>query len=444
VTVAALRSGLYVIPINWHLSPDEAEYIVNDCGASAVVISAGLPELAGQLRLALGDPDRRLLVGGSLDGFGDYEAALAAQPADPIADEAAGSWMLYSSGTTGKPKGIKPANVGGPLGGPTAFVGLVRVVYGFAEGDVYLSPAPLYHAAPAGWTDAALRLGGTAVILERFDPIETLRAIAKYSVTHVQFVPTHLIRLLKLAEDERRRFDLSSLRYVVHAAAPCPPQVKRDTIEWLGPIVYEYYSGSEGVGFCAIDSTEWLAHPGSVGRSLLGPVHIVGEDGVEVPTGQPGQVWFDTPAKFEYHGDPGKTAQAFNDRGWSTLGDIGMVDDEGYLYITDRVTNMVISGGVNIYPREIEDVLVGHPDVVDVAVVGVPDPDLGEAVRAVVEPSPQRGASPALAAELIEYCRGHLSAFKCPRSVVFLDELPRLPTGKLAKRMLPASVLTAD
>ncbi len=444
ITTAAMRSGLFVTPINFHLAAGEAEYIVNDCGASVVIASAALSELTGRLGLATADPGRRLLIGGSPDDPNSYERALAAQPTHPIADQSEGSWMFYSSGTTGRPKGIKPAAVGGPLGAPSSFVGMVKVLFGFAESDVYLSPAPLYHAAPAGWTDAVLRLGGTAVILERFDPVETLRAIEKYSVTHAQFVPTHLVRLLKLPADQREQFDLSSLRVVVHAAAPCPPQVKRDVLDWLGPVVYEYYSGSEGVGFCVIGPQEWLEHPGSVGRSLRGAVHITSEDGTELEPGETGQIWFDSGSRFTYHGDPAKTAEAFNQRGWSTLGDIGKVDEEGYLYLTDRVSNMVISGGVNIYPREIEDVLIGHPDVADVAVVGVADPDLGEAIRAIVEPAPGRAASPAFAAELMDYCRASLSSFKCPKSVVFLDELPRLLTGKIAKRMLPASALSTD
>jgi long-chain acyl-CoA synthetase len=442
VTGAALRSGLYVTPINWHLSAGEAEFIATDCGASVIIASAALLSVSNGF--AEGSPERRLIVGGRADGFAGYEQALASRPTYPVAQECEGSWMFYSSGTTGKPKGIKPPTVGGALGAPSAFTGLLKGLYAFGEDGVYLSPAPLYHAAPAGWTNGVHRLGGTAVIMDRFDPIETLRAIEKYRVTHVQFVPTHLIRLLKLDEGEREQFDLSSLRYVVHAAAPCPPEVKRAAIEWLGPIVYEYYSGSEGVGFCAIGSEEWLAHPGSVGRSFLGAAHIVGETGQELAVGETGQIWFETPARFEYHGDPVKTAAAFNAKGWSSLGDVGMLDGEGYLYITDRATNMVISGGVNIYPREIEDVLVGHPAVVDVVVVGIPDDDLGEAVRAVVQVSPEMTTSPELEQELIDFCISRLSKFKCPKSVVFLDELPRLPTGKLAKRLLPASALAAN
>jgi acyl-CoA synthetase (AMP-forming)/AMP-acid ligase II len=303
-----------------------------------------------------------------------------------------------------------------------------------------LSPAPLYHAAPSGWTSAVHRLGGTVVTMKRFDAEEFLAAIERHRVTLTQVVPTHLVRLLKLPEEVRNRYDLSSLQILVHAAAPCPPDVKRACIEWLGPIVYEYYSGSEGVCFCTITSEEWLAHPGSVGRSLLGAVHIVDELGEEVPTRTEGQVWFETPAKFEYYGDPDKTAAAFDRRGWSTLGEMGWVDEEGYVYLTDRVSNMIISGGVNIYPREVEDALVLHPGVTDVAVIGIPDPEMGEAVRAIVQPASPPADPDAFAEELMAFCRERIAHFKCPRSVVFVDELPRLATGKIARRLLPAEV----
>ena len=345
--------------------------------------------------------------------------------------------MFYSSGTTGRPKGIKPPVVGGPLGEPSTFGMLLGGLYSYGESSIYLSPAPLYHAAPAGWTTAVHRLGGTTVVMDRFDPVEALALIEQYRVTHVQFVPTHLVRMLKLAPEERERFDLSSLEVVVHAAAPCPVEVKRATIEWLGPIVHEYYSGSEGVGFCAIGPEEWLAHPGSVGRSLLGPVHIVGSDGEELPPGQEGAVYFVPKGRFEYHNDPDKTAAAFDDRGWGTLGDIGWVDEEGYLYLTDRASNMIITGGVNVYPREVEDVLVVHPAVADVAVIGIDHPDLGETVRAVVQANDPAAAGDDLEAELIAACRERIAHFKCPTSVYFVDELPRLPSGKVAKRLLP-------
>ena len=443
VAWGALRMGLYVTPINWHLSAGEAAYIVDDCQAAALVASADLAAVVDRLAGLPSAPGRRLAVGGTIAGFDDYEQALAAQPARPVADQCEGSWMLYSSGTTGQPKGIKPPRVGGELGGPSGFVALASGLYGIGEGSVYLSPAPLYHAAPAGWTNAVHRLGGTVVLMERFEPRATLELIEAHRVTHVQFVPTHLIRLLKLPAETSDAFDLSSLQVVVHAAAPCPPEVKRAALEWLGPIVYEYYSGSEGVGFCAIGPQEWLSHPGSVGRSLLGAAHITDADGVELGPNQVGQVWFETPTRFEYHGDADKTAEAFDDRGWGSLGDMGRLDDEGYLYLTDRVSNMIISGGVNLYPREVEDVLVMHDRVVDVAVVGVPDPDMGEAVRAVVQATGTPEDPAALERELIDFCRAHLAGFKCPRSVVFVESLPRLPTGKLAKRLLPPTVFAA-
>ncbi len=440
VAWGALRMGLYVTPINWHLSAEEAAYIVADCGASALVASADLGDVVDRLGDVVPGPGRRLAVGGPVVGFEDYEDALGAQPAEPVAAECEGTWMLYSSGTTGKPKGIKPPRVGGELGGPSSFVALASGLYGIGEGSVYLSPAPLYHAAPAGWTNAVQRLGGTVVLMDRFDPVATLEAIEAHRVTHVQFVPTHLIRLLKLPASTREAYDLSSLQMVIHAAAPCPPEVKRAAIEWLGPIVHEYYSGSEGVGFCAIGPDEWLAHPGSVGRSLLGTAHVTDADGNELGTGEVGQVWFETPNRFEYHGDAVKTASAFDHRGWSSLGDMGRIDEEGYLYLTDRVSNMIISGGVNIYPREIEDVLIGHEQVADVAVIGVADPDMGEAVRAVVQPSSPPEDPAALSNQLIEYCQANLARFKCPRSVLFVESLPRLPTGKLAKRLLPGEL----
>ena len=442
VVWGALRIGLHVTPINWHLSADEAAYIVDDCGASVLVASAALGDVVGNLA----DEGRalagRVAVGGPLPGFADYDELLAARPATRPPDECEGNWMFYSSGTTGRPKGVKPPTVGGPLGGASSFTMLVQGLYGAGEDSVYLSPAPLYHAAPAGWTNAFHRLGATTVVMERFDPVEVLELIERHRVTHVQFVPTHLVRLMKLPAQVRARYDLSSLQVVVHAAAPCPPDVKRAAIEWLGPIVHEYYSGSEGVGFCAIGPDEWLAHPGSVGRSLLGAVHIVGPDGDELPAGREGQVWFESPSRFEYHGDPAKTAAAFDERGWSTLGDIGRIDDDGYLYLTDRVSNMIISGGVNVYPREVEDVLVLHPAVADVAVIGVPHPDMGEAVRAVVQLADAEGADgdDVLAGELIAFCRQRIAHFKCPTSVVFVDALPRLPSGKLAKRLLPDEV----
>jgi long-chain acyl-CoA synthetase len=438
----ALRAGLLVTPINWHLSADEAAYIVDDCDATLLFASAASGDVVR--KVSPGSVVSRFAVGGALDGFEDLETALAGQPTDPIADESEGNWMFYSSGTTGRPKGIRPTSVGSELGSQTGFTALVAGLYGGSEQTRYLSPAPLYHAAPAGWTNAVHRLGGTVVQMERFDAEQFLALVEQHRITLAQVVPTHLVRMLKLPDSVRAKYDTSSLEVVVHAAAPCPVDVKRQAIEWLGPIVHEYYSGSEGAGFCAIGPQEWLEHPGSVGRSLLGAAHILDPDGRELPAGSEGQVWFEGPNRFEYHGDPERTAAAYDPRGWSTFGDVGRVDSDGYLYLTDRVSNMIISGGVNIYPREIEDALITHPAVVDVAVIGVQDPEMGEAVRAVVQPVRMPHDPAALEAELIDYCAERIARFKRPRSVVFLAELPRLTTGKVARRLLPLQVWTPE
>ncbi|ADP83053.1 AMP-binding protein [Pseudofrankia inefficax] len=439
ITWAGLRAGLLVTPINWHLSGAEARYIVEDCGADALIASASCADVVAELAGA--GPKIRLSVGGPIEGFEPYEQVAAGYPSTPIDDEADGAWMFYSSGTTGRPKGIKPPEVGGPLGTPMGFTAMVRFLFGGDENTRYLSPAPLYHAAPSGWTNAMHRIGATVVLTERFEPVDFLETIERHRVTMAQVVPTHLVRLLKLPEQERARHDLSSLKTLVHAAAPCPVDVKRAVLEWLGPIVYEYYAGSEGVGFCFIGPEEWLAHPGSVGRSMQGKVHIVDEAGEELPAGADGRVFFEAARRFEYHGDAEKTASVFDDRGWATYGEIGHVDADGYLYLTDRATNMIVSGGVNIYPRELEDVLVRHPRVADVVVIGVPDAEMGESVRAVVQPASPPADPAALETELIAYAREHLARFKAPRSVRFLDEFPRLPTGKVARRLLPPDVL---
>jgi long-chain acyl-CoA synthetase len=441
---AALRSGLYVTPINWHLTAEEAMFIATDCGADALVAGAALALVIDAQGDGLERIRVRLAVGGHVPGFERYEEAVAGRALEPDPDPCEGQWMFYSSGTTGRPKGIVPGPVGAPMGTKSSFTTLLTGLYGFTGDTVYLSPAPLYHAAPAGWTTGTQRLGGTVVVMEQFDPEGLLAAIERHRVTHMQVVPTHLVRLLKLPAEVRERYDLSSLQMVVHAAAPCPVEVKRAAIEWLGPIVHEFYAGSEGNGYCAIGPQEWLERPGSVGRSLLGTVHVLGPAGDELPVGQEGQIWFESPRRFEYHGDPAKTASVWDDeRGWSTIGDIGKLDEDGYLYLTDRASNMIISGGVNIYPQEIEDLLLGHPSVLDAAVIGTPDPEMGEQVTAFVQPNPAVVAPgsadiEALPDELIAYCRERFAHYKCPRAVVVVEELPRLPTGKLLKRLLKA------
>jgi acyl-CoA synthetase (AMP-forming)/AMP-acid ligase II len=433
----AQRAGLYTTPINWHLKPEEAGYIVEDCSATALVTSAALGEVAKELEPYLGKVSIRLMIDGTGGAFDSYEEAIARFPAEALDDEVEGTFMFYSSGTTGRPKGIKPPYTPVPFGsGGSALIMLIQHVYGFSSETVYLCPAPLYHAAPRGWSSVAQRLGGTVVLMEKFDARRALELIDQHHVTHAQFVPTHFIRMLKLSEEERKAHDLSSLRMVVHAAAPCPVEVKQEMIDWWGPIIYEYYAGSEGNGFCALSSEQWLEHRGSVGVPMLGTIHILDDDGEELPTGEAGQVWFESDLRFEYHNDPEKTAAAFNDRGWSSLGDIGYLDADGYLYLTDRASHMIISGGVNIYPQEVENELAMHPAIVDVAVIGVPHAEMGEEVKAVVIPAEGAVPGPELEAELIAHCRSRLAHYKCPVSVDFVDELPRLPTGKLLKREL--------
>jgi long-chain acyl-CoA synthetase len=432
----ALRAGLLLVPVNWHLSPAEALYIARDSGARALISSGTLAALASELAAASPALATRLVTGGPVDGFEDYDAALSASSTERPAAEVSGHVMFYSSGTTGRPKGIRRNEPPAAFGSEQLLEALLAGLYGFSTETVYLCTGPLYHAAPLGWSLGAQALGGQVVVMPRFDPEACLAMIEKFRVTHVQFVPTMFVRLLKLPPEVRARYDLSSLRTVVHAAAPCPPDVKRAMIEWFGPIIEEYYAASEGNCYFAIGSADWLAHPGSVGRPLLGTPHVLGDDGAEVPAGQVGQIWIEGPSAFTYHNDAGKTAGAYNDRGWSTLGDLGHVDADGYLYLSDRRTDLIITGGVNVYPREIEEALAMHPAVADVAVIGLPEPEMGEEIRAVVQPAAGVAGSPELAAELIEHCAERLARFKRPRRVDFVTDLPRLPSGKILRRLV--------
>jgi long-chain acyl-CoA synthetase len=434
VAWGAQRAGTLWTPVNWHLTEDEAAYVVEDCGARVLFASEGTADLAARIVARTPGLEAAYVAGGVRDGLRDYTAARDSAPGDEDRTEVEGSYFFYSSGTTGTPKGINPHHAFPPFGTGLPIDHVMATSFGFGPDSVYLCPAPLYHAAPIGWSMGAGRNGGTVVLMEKFDALECLRAIEKHRVTHVQFVPTHFVRMLKLPEEERRKFDLSSLRVVVHAAAPCPVEVKRQMIDWLGPKILEFYAGSEGAGMTVITAADWLSHPGSVGKPTRGTLHIVGEDGAELPTGEVGQVFFEGAGSFEYYNDPEKTAGAFNDRGWVTLGDLGHVDDEGYLYLDDRRTDLIISGGVNVYPAEVEDALVLHPAVADVAVIGVPDDEMGSAVKAVVQPASNRQPSPELAEELLAHCRTALAGFKRPRSIEFVEELPRLPTGKLLRR----------
>jgi len=438
VVWAALRSGLYVTTINSYLTVPEVAYIANDCEAKALVTSGAKAEVAGGL---VGENDIpnvhvRLMVDGTIPRFDSYEDALAATSAEPLDDETMGAAMLYSSGTTGRPKGVKrPLPSYKPSDPDPAVLG-GKVVYGWGEDTIYLSPAPMYHAAPLAFSVNVQRFGGTVVIMEHFDAAEAIELIERHRITHSQWVPTMFVRMLKLPDEVRLPHDLSSHRVAIHAAAPCPVEVKRRMIEWWGPILLEYYAGTEGNGATFIASEDWLQHPGSVGRVAIGQLHIVDEEGNDLPPNTEGTIYFSGAGQFEYHNAPEKTEGSRLSGGRSTLGDVGYVDDDGYLFLTDRKAYMIISGGVNIYPREIEDVIVTHPKVADVAVFGIPDDDFGEQVKAVVQPIDGVEPSDELARDITAYARERLAGFKVPRSIDFEAELPRLPTGKLYKRIL--------
>ena len=439
---AAQRSGLFFTCINSHFNADEAAYILDDCDAQVLVISDTLRDIAAELvdkmpgvkiRLMCGDPAKLVT------GYEQFETVRDRYPAEPLAEELEGTRMLYSSGTTGRPKGVKYKITRQPIGEQPLEMGMMTTVWRMNADSIYLSPAPLYHSAPLFYCMSTMRLGGTAIVMEHFDPEDALAAIEKYHVTHSQWVPTMFVRMLKLPEATRNKYDVSGQQVVIHAAAPCSVETKRKMIEWWGPVIDEYYAATEGTGATFINSADWLAHPGSVGRSMLGPLHILDEDGNEQPVGEVGTVWFEPPPNrpgFEYHKDEAKTRDSFNEKGWSTVGDMGYLDAEGYLYLTDRRTFMIVSGGVNIYPQEAENLLIEHAKVYDVAVFGIPDPEMGERVHGVVQPVDWNEAGPALEGELLAYCREHLAHYKCPKAIDFERELPREPTGKLYKRLL--------
>ena len=432
-----LRSGMYLTCINRYLTPDEAAYIIDDSTSQVLFASSELAQSEALPALIPSCP-HRYSVGADIAGFDNAAQAIATMPTTPIADQRAGDTMLYSSGTTGRPKGIKRPLTGNHVGDGLPGVE-VNNPYGMNADTVYLSPAPLYHAAPFGFCTRTLALGGTVVMMRSFDPEESLRHIQRYSITHSQWVPTMFIRMLKLDDEVRSQYDLSSHQCAIHAAAPCPKEIKHQMMDWWGPILWEYYAGTERNGTTVISPQEWLEHPGSVGRAIASILHICDESGADVPTGEEGMVYFEQPKRsFEYHNAPDKTASATHPihDNWTSLGDVGYVDEEGFLYLTDRKAYMIISGGVNIYPQEIEDALVLHPAVQDVAVFGVPNADFGEEVKAVVELAPGQQPSDAVTDDLMAYAKEHLAGYKVPRSIDFTDALPRLPTGKLYKRLL--------
>ncbi|MDT0203246.1 AMP-binding protein [Nocardioides sp. AE5] len=432
---ACQRSGLRYTAISTRLNATEAAYIATDSDAKVLLVSTGTAEVGAEV-LAKTGITHAFCVDGEAPGFPSLADATRDLPSTRLADEAEGVDMLYSSGTTGAPKGVEADLPLAPLGTPPGVASLLASRWGFDSGTRYLSPAPLYHAAPLRFTMTVHRFGGTAVIMEKFDATRALELIEQHRITHTQMVPTMFVRMLKLPEEVRSAANVSTLSAVVHAAAPCPPEVKRAMIDWFGPVIEEYYSSTENNLFTAITSAEALERPGSVGRALSGTPHVLDDAGDPLPPGQSGTIWSEGGLDFRYHNDPERTREAHNDRGWTTVGDIGYLDEDGYLYLSDRRADLVLSGGVNIYPQEAENVMVLHPLVEDVAVFGVPDPELGEVVKAVVQPAAGVTPGPELEAELMAFCAERLSTYKCPRSIDFRSSLPRHATGKLYKRLL--------
>ena len=440
IVTGASYAGLRYVPLSTRLGTAELSYILRDCGAQLLLCDGEFAAIAAQLRAdGTGQLRHFVSVGDELPGYQPLDQLLQPHPPTALPEERRqGGAMLYSSGTTGQPKGVSFEVAVLPLGTPTAVDRFCRHYFGIDDHAVYLSPAPLYHAAPHGFCTAALDAGATVVLMDRFDAEPFLAAIESHRVTHTQLVPTFFVRLLALDHQRRTAHSLASLQVAVHAAAPCPVEVKRRMIDWWGPVLHEYYGGSERIGLTYCDSTQWLAHPGTVGQSVLGELQICAEDGAVLPPGQDGLVYFAGKVAFNYHNDEAKTRSSRHPMhdNWATYGDIGHVDEDGYLYLTDRAAFTIISGGVNIYPQEAENVLLEHPKVADAAVFGIPDPEMGEQVKAIVQPVHWEEVGAELAAELIAHCRARLAHYKCPRSIDFEAQLPREPTGKLFKRLL--------
>ncbi|MBB1153571.1 MULTISPECIES: acyl-CoA synthetase [Amycolatopsis] len=441
---AAIQTGLYVVVVNWHLVGPEVAYILADSGAKAFLAHERFADVAVAAADEAELPASARFSVGSVSGFRRVEELGAGLGDGRPDNRTAGSPMLYTSGTTGRPKGVKrPLTGADPDQVPAASTWFFGV-FGLQPFDdhVHLCGSPLYHTAVLNFVAISLQLGHAAVLMDRWDAEEMLRLIERHRVTHSHMVPTQFRRLLALPDDVRGKYDLSSLRVMIHGAAPCPLEVKRQMLEWWGPVVTEYYAATEGGG-TVISGEDWLRKPGSVGLPWPGStIRILDDDGNEVPTGETGAVYMKMgDSKFEYHRDKAKTEKA-RVGDLFTLGDVGHLDEDGYLFLHDRKADMIISGGVNIYPAEIEGELVMHPKVADVAVFGIPHEDWGEEIKAVVQPADGVEGSPELTSELLAYAETRLARFKLPKSVDYLPELPRDPNGKLYKRKLRAQYVS--
>lgn len=435
ITIAAERSGLYFTSISTQLTAPEAAYIVKDAGATVLFVSKA--KLALGKDIAQQVPGLKVfLVDGQADDVRDYVTERDAMPVSRIGDESQGAPMLYSSGTTGRPKGVKFPLPDARIDEMDGLTNLAVEWFNYNPDMIYLSPAPMYHTAPLRWSMSVLKVGGTVIVMEKFDAAESLRYIQDEHITHSQWVPTHFVRMLKLPRNVREQYDLSSLQLAFHAAAPCPVPIKEEMIAWWGPIIHEFYAGTEFNGLTAIGPMEWMTHKGSVGPAVFGKIHILSDEGEELPVRKEGLIYFEGGNAFSYHNDEEKTRGAYNEQGWSTLGDIGWLDEDGFLYLTDRKSFMIISGGVNIYPQEIEDAIITHEQVADVAVIGAPDEDLGERLVAIVQPLDWSDSGDALATSIRDHLKGKLAKMKIPKQIDFMQQLPRHATGKLYKRLL--------
>ena len=433
---AAIDAGLLITNISTHLQQDETEYVINNSESKLLITSEPFADLAAEIVPMTPGVTHRLMLDSTIDGYDAYEGTISSYSSEPIDYGLAGTFMLYSSGTTGRPKGILWDIPDLPVGTMDPNLEMAAALFQITDQSVYLSTQPLYHSAPAAFAIGCMQVGCTIVLIEKFEAETALAAIEKYQATHSQWVPTMFVRIFKLPDEVRLKYDLSSMKCIVHAAAPCPVEVKLKLIDWLGPVVYEFWGGTETAIVTFITSPEYLEHKGSVGKGVAAVLHILDDEGNDLPPGEPGVIYMEQGRQYTYFKEPEKTTGSRNKDGWTNIGDIGYLDEDGYLYLTDRKAFMIISGGVNIYPQETEDVLVMHPKVMDVAVIGVPHEEFGEEVKAVVQPISWADSGPELEQELIEYARSKVSHIKCPRTIDFMEELPRTPSGKLLKRLI--------